>query len=687
MTSVLAPRRTTPLFVALVTLVCLLLARAVAGQGITFEINQGQHEPAVRFAARGPGFGFFFTTAGVVLSTRGFNVRIAFPGSNGAPIVSGMDELPGKANYLRGRLRHAWRTNIPTYARVLYRDLYPGIDLVYYGRERQLEYDFIVAPNADPAQIALRFEGADSVSINADGELVLRAGDSEIRQHKPVMYQQREGEGQQARQAIDGGYVLRDGREVGFVIGPYDRTRPLVIDPVLAISSYLGGTGTDIAERVAVDLFGNAYVTGSTTSPDFPVTNGGSPTSTLEDVFIAKLNRSGDGLVYATYLGGTGSDIGRDIAVNLLGQAYVTGSTNSADFPVVNAFQPLPGGLGDAFVARLSADGNALIYSTFLGGSRRDTGGGIALDFAGNAYLTGETASLDFPTTANAFQPEIAGVDPSTDAFVAKLTPSGDGLVYATYLGGGEPDAGRAIAVNAHGNAFITGVTGSGDFPVFQPFQPLALRGVSEAFVTKLSVDGSSLVYSSNLGGNRNEAGLDIAVDLFDRAIVVGSTNSTDFPTRRPLQRALGGTLDAADGFITIVNADGATLAFSTYFGGSLRDEITSVAVDFAQNVYVAGRTFSTDFPVVNPLQAHAGGGLDAIVAKIDASRNNPRLTYSTWLGGEGDDDGRGIAVDLLGSAYVVGTTVSDGFPTVHALQPDRAGGTDAFFAKITQRP
>jgi Beta-propeller repeat len=511
---------------------------------------------------------------------------------------------------------------------------------------------------------------------------VLRVANGELLQHKPVIYQQVGN----ARRVVEGRYVIRDGHQVGIEVGAYDTTKPLVIDPVLAFSSYLGGTHADIGERIAVDTKGNAYLTGSTTSPDFPTTNGPAITSALEDVFVAKVNPQGSALVYATYVGGAGSDKGRGIAVDAAGQAYVTGATNSADFPVVNAAQPTPGGLNDAFVIKLNAAGNALIYATYLGGSGADNGAGIAVDRRGSAYITGTTASLDFPTV-NAFQPSIAGIDPSTDAFVTKLNPDGLSFAYSTYLGGGEPDSGNAIAVTGNGNAYVTGVTASSDFPTRQPFQPTALRGVSEAFVTKFSRDGASLLYSSNLGGNRSDAGLDIAVDDDSgRAVVVGVTSSTDFPLARPLQSRLNGGA-SFDGFVTVVNALGTGLVMSTYLGGTGRDEITSVALDAAADMYITGRTFSSDFPLVNAMQTTFGGGsLDAFVAKIDLSR--ARLVFATYLGGAGDDDGRGVAVDSACGTYAIGTTTSDDFPTTaNALQSQRAGDIDAFVAKITGLP
>lgn len=649
---------------------------------LQFEINQGQHAPDVRFSARGAGYGLYLTDSAAVFVSKTSVVRMSFVGATPKPMLYGIDELPGTVNYFRGRDPQAWHANIPTYARVTYRDLYRGLDVVYYGNQQQLEYDLLVAPDADPRAIVWRFDGIDSLTLTDAGDLVLHVADGELLQHKPVIYQQVGG----ARRVVEGRYVIRDEHQVGIEIGAYDATKPLVIDPVLAFSSYLGGTLADIGERIAVDSKGNAYLTGSTTSPDFPTTNGPAIASALEDIFVAKVNPQGNALVYATYVGGAGSDKGRGIAVDDAGQAYVTGVTNSADFPVVNAAQPTPGGLNDAFVIKLNGAGNALIYATYLGGSGADNGAGIAVDRRGSAYVTGTTASLDFPTVS-AFQPAIAGIDPSTDAFVTKLNPDGLSFAYSTYLGGGEPDSGNAIAVNGSGNAFVTGVTGSGDFPTRQPFQSTALRGVSEAFVTKLSRDGTSLLYSSNLGGNRSDAGLDIAVDDDSgRVVVVGVTSSTDFPLARPLQPGLKGGA-SFDGFVTVVNGAGSGLVMSTYLGGTSRDEITSVALDAAADIYIAGRTFSSDFPRVNAIQTTFGGGsLDAFVAKIDLSR--ARLVFSTYLGGAGDDDGRGVAVDSACGAYATGTTTSDDFRTVaNALQPQRAGDVDAFFAKITGLP
>jgi hypothetical protein len=670
---------------------CATAATDMAQLPLGFEINRGQSPPEVTFVARGRGYGIFLTSTGAVLTTTSpassgaATVRMTFVGANARPDVSGLDALPGKVNYLRGRDPRAWRTNIPTYARVASRELYPGIDLVFYGNQQQLEYDLVLAPHADPSRIALTFDGIDRVELAPDGDLLLQRRvpgstserEIDLRQRKPVIYQQTGN----ARQAIAGRYVLRGTREIGFEVGPYDKTRTLVIDPVVAFSSYLGGTRTDAGQGIAVDAQGDVYLAGSTTSPDFPVTTGASLAGDLEDVFISKISADGSGLVYSTYLGGSGSDLAADVAVDTAGRAYLTGFTRSIDFPVANAVQPtLAGDNFDAFVVKLSAGGDALVFSTYLGGSSSDRGAGIALDADANAYITGSTGSPDFPVTPRAFQSTLADLDPDfgADCFVSKFGPAGT-LAYSTYLGGNKSDDAIALAVNAAGNAFVVGVTDSGDFPKVNPFYPRGFLGITDAFVTKLSRNGSAVVYSTNFGGNRVDIPFDVTVDASDRATVVGRTFSTDFVTARPLQAAIAGSSDA---FITTIAPAGSALVFSTYFGGSSGEAANGVAADAAGRIIVTGGTASPDFSVANPVQATYAGNGDAFVAKFDVLK--PALLYSTYLGGEGGDDGAAIAVDPTGSVYVIGTTSSTAFPGVNALQPALAGDVDAFFAKIT---
>src|SRR3989442_1243037 len=407
---------------------------------LSFEANQGQTDPKAKFLSRGRGYTLFLTSTEAVLTLTkadahakrkisgdarlvepekraGTVLRMKFVGANPAPAVAGVGELPGKSNYFVGNDPKKWRANVPTYAKVRYQDLYPGIDLVYYGNQRQLEHDFVVSPGADPKAITLAFEGMDGVAIDALGDLVLRADGGEVHLRKPVVYQEQNGQ----RAVIPTRYVLKAERQVVFEVAAYDINKPLVIDPTLVYSTFLGGSGGDQGNGIAVDAVGNAYVTGSTGSSNFPTTAGAFQTTLGPggDAFVTKLNPTGSALVYSTYLGGTGFDEGFGIALDAAGNTYVTGETFSLDFPILGAFQSTSGGDFDSFVTKLNPTGSALVYSTYLGGASLDDGLGIALDAAGNAYVTGLTSSSNFPTTLGAFQPNVLGG--GGDTFVTKL--------------------------------------------------------------------------------------------------------------------------------------------------------------------------------------------------------------------------------------------------------------------------
>src|SRR5688572_27814964 len=444
-----------------------------------FEANHGQAHEDVRFLSRGPGYSLYLTAGEAVLVLTPSNkdakrkqhdaqaqpeakapvksavLRMGLVGAARKPLVSGIEDLPGKANYFIGNDPAKWRTNVPLYGKVHYREVYPGIDLVYYGNQRSLEYDFVVAPGADPKKILLAFSGADNIEIDAQGDLVLGAAGGTVRQKKPVIYQDIDG----LRTEIEGGYVRNGAKRVGFKVAAYDRSRPLIIDPVLSYSTYLGGSGNDDGRGIAVDGAGSAYVTGNTTSTNFPVTPGAfNPNlSGFSAAFVTKFDPSGSVLVYSTFLGGSGSNETSGIAVDADGNAYVTGGTSSADFPTTSgAFQTSRRGPSDAFLTKLNPTGSVLVYSTYLGGSNEEpTTGRIAVDAAGNAYVTGGTWSPDFPTTAGAFDTRFKGAD----AFVTKLDPSGSQLVYSTYFGASGNDEGIGIAVDAAGSAYVTGVT------------------------------------------------------------------------------------------------------------------------------------------------------------------------------------------------------------------------------------
>jgi hypothetical protein len=681
---------------------------------LSFEANQGQADSQVKFLTRTGAYSLFLTGDEAVLALHGGKATTKLPvdtrpatspakansaptperatesvlrmklrNANAAAKVTGIDELAGTSNYFIGNDPAKWRTNVPTYSKVKYEAIYSGIDLVYYGNQRQLEYDFIVAPGVDPSRIAFDISGAKRIRKDEHGDLIFKTGEGEIRWHKPVAYQEKDG----ARHLVTAHYAITDKNRVGFEVAKYDASRPLYIDPLI-YSTYLGGSGYDFGNGIALDSAGNVYVTGTTDSTDFPTTPGAFQTvcglgilcnSRNLDAFVTKINPEGSALVYSTYLGGSGNEHGLGIAVDGGGNAYVTGFTTSTDFPTMNPFQPMKGGSSDAFVAKLNPTGTALIYSSYLGGIGSDGGSSIAVDTAGSAYVTG-SAGPNFPVLGTPFQGTYGG---NTDAFVAKVIPSGSGLVYSTYLGGSQEDVANGIAVDSAGNAYVTGSTGSTNFPTKNPLQRYFGGLGSDAFVAKLNPSGSSLIYSTYLGGNGTDYGYGIAVDSAGNAYVTGSTGSTNFPTKNPLQPtdAGGGFSCNCDAFVAKINPAGSDFVYSTYLGGSDVDWGKGIAVDSAENAYVTGYTWSTNFPTKNPLQPANGGSDDAFVTKIDPQGS--ALVYSTYLGGSGQDQGAGIAVDSAGGAYVTGYAGSSDFPTQNPLQLANAGGYDAFVAKI----
>jgi len=685
---------------------------------LSFEVNHGQTDARVKFLSRTSGYSLFLTgdEAVLVLSGRkaitnkakiegaahksqsamaapksGAVLRMKLRNANPAARVTGVYELAGTSNYFIGNDPTKWRTNVPTYAKVKYEGIYSGIDLVYYGNQRQLEYDFIVAPGADPRRIAFDVRGAKRVHRDEHGDLVLKMSEGEIRWHKPVVYQEKDG----ARQLVAARYAITNRNRVGFAVAEYDSSRPLFIDP-LVYSTYLGGSGYDSGFGIAVDSSGNAYVTGWTYSTDFPTMNplqptcGGGCASNESDAFVTKLNASGSALVYSTYLGGSSADYGNGIAVDSSGSAYVVGATQSTDFPTTSgAFQTTCGGnacaegWADAFVTKLNASGSALVYSTYLGGSSTDYGNGIAVDSSGNAYVVGTTTSNDFPTM-NPLQPTYGGGG-NGDAFVTKLNPAGSALVYSTYLGGSDSDDGYGIALDGAGDAYVTGMTYSTDFPTMNPLQASNAGGY-DTFVAMLNSSGSGLIYSTYLGGSVDDLGDSIVVDSSGNAYVTGVTTSNDFPTTPgAFQTTCSGNdcVTWSDAFVAKLNPSGSALVYSTYLGGSGADAVSCIAIDSSGNAYVVGTTTSNDFPTMNPLQPTFGGGYqDSFVTKLNSSGS--ALVYSTYLGGTGNDRGSGIAVDSADNAHVTGTTSSTNFPTMNPLQQTYGGGQyDTFVAKI----
>jgi hypothetical protein len=707
-----------------------------------FEENVGQLAGRARFVSRGAGHALLLDAGGVTLALRkgggkedsgrvpgvrapGENararrapeppsqlVRMRFAGANPSPEVAGEGPLPGKVNYFVGRDASKWHTGVRTFSGVRYRGLYPGVDLVFHGGGAggQLEYDFVLAPGADYNALRLSFEGADGLSLGKNGELLLHTGAGTISQSAPVIYQQLNGE----RRAVEGDYVLRRGREVGFRLGEYDRSAPLVIDPVLVYSTYFFNS-----YGMAVDSAGAVYFVGTADyySGNLPATPGAYQTTRrgATDAFVAKLDPAGSSLSYLTYLGGTGltvtdslDDFGNGIAVDAAGNAYVTGLTETNDFPTTpGAFQPASGGASDGFVTKLNAAGSALVYSSYLGGKDTEWSSSIALDAAGAAYVAGGTNSNDFPLK-DALQPSKKGL--TEDFFLTKVAPDGRSLVYSTYLGGSdyEPGYNAHVAVDAAGAAYLVGYSYSHDYPTtpgaFQttPKAP-EVSFSSDAVVSKVAPDGKSLVYSTYLGGTRGEFVYGAAVDAAGQVHVTGQTSSEDFPTQNALYPT--GRDPQGNGFLSKLNAAGTALVYSTYLGGTPRNACLSaslfeivtcggggeyasaVTTDDAGNAYVTGGTDSADFPApADSIQPGPNGPSDAYVIKLNPAG---QALYSTRIGGSSYDDGADIHAGPGGTIYLLGYTASDDFPTVNAYRDAQAPPFDfvnsSFLAKLSE--
>jgi hypothetical protein len=676
--------------------------------------DHGQTDGRVKFLSRTGGYSLFLTGDEAVLALSGKKtnadrakigsaarlpqsmattkaggvLRMKLRNANPAVKVSGEEELAGTSSYFIGNDPTKWRTSVPTYAKVKYEGIYSGIDLVYYGNQRQLEYDFIVAPGADPHRIAFDVRGANRIRKDANGELVFKLGEDEVRWQKPVVYQEKDG----ARRLVPARYAIKDTNRVGFELGKYDANRALYIDP-LVYSTYLeGGLGGEKtvhlrggeSSAVAVDNEGNAFITGSIPYIIFP---GDCPQpercAVYRYPFIAKLNPAATALIYSAYMGGVDSSvsIGNSIALDSAGDAYITGQTDATDFPVTSgAFQTACGmGCdygGNAIVAELNPTGSALVYSTYLGRSRTDGGAGIAVESSGDAYVVGHTNSVDFPVTPGAFQTTCGNPSSCGSAFVTEMNPTGTALVYSTYLGGSGSDAGTGIALDSAGNAYVTGSTGAG-FPTTPGAFQTTFGGNGNAFVARLNATGSALVYSTYLGGSGGDAGNAIAVDSSDHAYVTGITNSTNFPvTPGAYQTTCGSCGDGfqtGSAFVTMLNPTGSALGYSTYLGRSGEAFGTGVAVDSAGDAYVTGSA-GDGFPTTpGAFQTTCCG---AFVTKFTPTGSF--LYYSTYLD---YGSGAGIVLDGSGNAYVAGIA-GNGFPTTKGVvqKSCNCGATDSAY-------
>jgi Calx-beta domain/Beta-propeller repeat len=701
---------------------------------LSFEANQGQADPHVDFVARAPGYSVFLSSDGATLAFPAHQqlafpahqqkdktveeqyagsaphggvslVRMGFLNGNPTARARALGELPGKSNYFLGKFGANWRSGVSTFAEVEYADVYPGVDVNYHGTPGSLEYDLRLAPNANLSIVQLAFQGANGLRVDSDGNLIIGVGNDEIVHRRPIAYQNVGA----SKQQVPVRYVITSEQTAGFAVSMYDHQKPLVIDPVIGYSTYLGGTFNDQIYAIAVDSAGNAYVTGSTFATNFPITPGAFQTSTVgigttlggggfaqTDVFITKFNSAGNAVIYSTYLGGTdstdqslffvqparGNDEARGIAVDSDGQVYVTGTTTSNnDFPVTaNAIQKAiaPNAISteDVFVTKLNGAGNGLIYSTRLGGAASDTAAAIAIDANRNAYITGYSQSADFPMTPGAFRGSTSG------AFVSKLKADGSGLVYSASIGAG---IAHALVIDAQGNAYVTGETSVATFPTTPgAFQTAAPDGGNfiNAFVAKLNPAGDSLVYSTYLGGRLNDWGYGIAIDDDGNAYVAGASDSNNFPTTP------GAFKTASPGsFVTKLNPSGTALAYSTIIGPS----ILGIALNSAREAYLIGQTGSGSIsPTPDAFQSsYGGGGSDAFMMKLNAAGS--AVTYSTYLGGANSEAGQCIALDSSGGVYVAGTTSSSNFPVSSgAFQVSSTAGSfdvDSFVTKFVDTP
>jgi len=718
---------------------------------MSFEANQGQTDERVKFISRGAGYTLFLTGDGAVMKIESATAgapsqeSIARPSTTGMPYVGNNTSAASQSktsaqevavlnmqvvganpaaaitasglqrntsNYFIGNDHSKWRTKVPNFGRVRYTGIYPGVDVVYYGHQGQLEYDFVVSAGSDPDVIALRFSGGGdvnpSLTVDENGDLVAHLSGGGVRFHKPVVYQ---ADAQQHKNLIDGRYMLSADGAVRFEIGAYDHGKELVIDPAIFLSTYVGGSKADAGLGVAVDSFGSPFITGSTLSTDFPTLNPLYSTNAGgKDIFITKLDGAGDAEVYSTYVGGSADDVATDILLDNLGDMTVTGYTLSKDFPLELPIQPTFGGgtvTGDAFVFQIASHGTAFVYSTYLGGSSDDQGFSLALDSSNNVYVVGYTSSNNFPVTPGAFQTScgMTSKGACSNGFVLKITvPPGQGkqttLTYSSYLGGsgGLGDAAYGIWVDnttkpAPGYAYVVGIAGSPNFPVTSGAFDQSCgtdgkcNGTYDGFVTEVNPAGSALVFSTFLGSSGYDYAAGVAVDATG-VYVSGNTTSTNFPvTSTAAQKTFGGmskgcvpssTQTCGDVTITKLNPTGSGLLYSTYLGGSLDENPgMSLALDAGGSVYVTGQTDSVNFPVVTPLDqkdyngatyngaTYGGGASDAFLTKL-----NPQGTafaFSTYIGGSGADSGSRVILDQFASAYISGTTTSTNLPTMSA--------------------
>jgi hypothetical protein len=682
-----------------------IIARKFDLLNLRFEPNDGQSGSNAKFLGHGRGFSALFKQTEADFRFAGHSsapglLRVTLLGASKNTAIAGEKRLPGTVNYFVGSDPEKWHSGLPTYAQLRCSSVYPKTDLIYYGNDGNLEFDFRLSPGAAPKHIQMRFQGAQKLSIDAQGNLIVTASEGHLKFQRPVIYQPGAGG---RRLPVKGSFRIGKSDTVGFVIGNYDHTRPLVIDPILNYSTYVGALAS--ATAIAVDQNGEAYVTGIAT-PDFPTTPGsyqpvgvpypgGNVWPADGKPFVAKLNSTGTALLYSTFLSGSGVDSANRIALDANGDAFVVGSTSSTDFPVTTGALQTKNKASQTtgYVAELNSTGSSLLYSTYLGGGTSTTVDGVAIDGSGNAYLTGSTDDIDFPTTTGAYRttPLSKTVAGSNSAFVAKLNPAGTALLYATYLGGSQQDAASSIAIDSAGEAFVGGGTTSTDFPV----TPGVVQGAREAknntagFIAKFNASGSALVYSTFLSGNSSDYVSSIALDSNANVYATGSTTSPDFPvTSGAFQPNIGYTsfgYPQANAYVTELNNTGTSLIYSTFLGGGISlgpyadegDQAAAIAVDPQGMVYLTGEACTGNFPVTlgafepQNLDGEINAECTGFLTKLNPVPDTP-LVYSTFLGGTGNGDAidyfvgeaaAGLAIDSSNNVYIAGFTLSVDFP------------------------
>jgi hypothetical protein len=648
----------------------------------SFEENHGQFDPAARFVARTDGGVVFVARGEIVFAGGPRPIRMRVDGANADAPTDGVDELPGKANYFFGNDPANWRTDVPTFARTRTRGVLPGVDLVGRLDGRRFEYDLVVGPGVDPSTIAVTFDGAERLDVDAAGDLVAHVGDWEMRQRKPVVYQEIDG----ARRAVDCAWIVDGADRAAFRVAGYDATRTLCIDPAVIYASYLGGSATEYGRALTRDVGGNFFLAGRTTSTNFPLSNayqgayGGAGPQALGDAFVAKIDPTGATLLFSTYLGGNGDEEARGIAVDTTG-VYVGGRTDSTlpQFPTTLGVIQATQGLGaDMFVAKLTPAGNALLFSTLLDGGPNDECNALTIDGSGNVYVAGQ-AGPTMTTTAGAIQTTYGGG--ASDAWVAKLNATGSAFVYATYLGGGAADVATGVALDGSNAAYVCGYTASTNFPTAGTAAQTAYGGgTSDAFVASVNVGGVLLVYSTYLGGTGRDQANAIAAASFGNATVVGYTDSTNFPTNGAGWPQYQGGL--SDAFAASFLANGQT-TYITYFGGSGGDEALGIWMDDTTAPWITGVTSSPTLPTPSAStspRATLSGTTDAFLVHLAAGGSTP--LFDTFLGGGADDAGYAVTVGVLGDAYVLGRTTSSNVgATLVAVQTTYGGSGDALFA------